>query len=312
MRAIRMHDYGGPEVLHLDDVPVPEPGPDQVRVRVHAVGVNPFEWKMREGRMRGRIEIKLPHIQGFDVTGTIDRLGAGVEGWKAGDAVVAALNRSAQGGYAEYAVVSHEDIVRKPESFTFEAATGLLTPSSTAWRFLVELAGLRAGQLVFIHGGAGGVGSAAVQIAKAFGAHVTTTASSHNIDYLRGLGADEVINYRVQKFEDVIGQADIVLDNVGGDTLARTPAAMKRGAVLVSPAGMPDPQAVERAGVVVPSPAWNTSAAFGPRIRKIVDLASAGRFRVNVDKVFRLEDAATAQELSRQGHARGKIVLKVR
>ena len=123
---------------------------------------------------------------------------------------------------------------------TFEAATGLLTPSSTAWRFLIELAGLKAGQRVFIHGGAGGVGSAAMQIAKAHGVHVTTTASAHNIEYLRELGADEVINYRPQRFEDFIGQADVVLDNVGGDTLARTPAAMKRGAVLVSPAGVPN------------------------------------------------------------------------
>ena len=119
-----------------------------------------------------------------------------------------------------------------------------------------------------------------------------------------------MINYRVQRFEDFIGQADVVLDNVGGDTLARTPAAMKRGARLVSPAGVPDAADVERAGVNVPSVAWDTSAAYGPRLQKVVDLVNAGSFRVNVDKVFRLEDAGTAQELSRQGHARGKIVLK--
>lgn len=310
MRAIRMHDYGGPEVLRLDEVEVPEPGPGQVRVRIQAIGINPFEWKLREGRMRGRIEVSLPHIPGFDVTGTIDRLGSGTEGWKHGDAVVAALNRAPQGGYADYAVVSGEDIVSKPESLTFEEATGLLTPAGTAWRFLVELAGIHAGQRVFIHGGAGGVGSSAVQIAKAHGTHVTASASAHNVNYLRDLGVDEVIDYRVERFENFIGQADIVLDNVGGETLARTPAAMKRGAVLVSPSGIPNAEDVERAGIRSPATAWNTAAAFGPRIQKIADLVNTGQFRVNVDKVFRLEEAATAQELNRQGHTRGKIVLK--
>src|SRR5262245_36174704 len=310
MRAMRMHDFGGPEVLHLDDVPVPDPTPQQVRIRVRATGINPFDWKLREGRMRGRIDLNLPYTPGFDAVGTIDRVGTAVTGWKVGDEVLAALNRIPGGAYAEYAVAPADDVVRKPESMTFEAATGLLTPASTAWRFLIELAGLQGGQHVFVHGGAGGVGSAAVQIAKAHGARVTTTASAHNIEYLRDLGADEVINYRMQKFEDRLGEADIVLDNVGGETLARTPAAMKRGAVLVSPAGVPDAQAAERAGIRWPSTLWNTSGPFGPRIQNVVDLANAGCFVVNVDKVFALEQAATAQELSRQGHARGKIVLK--
>ena len=311
MRAIRMHDYGGPEALHLDEVAVPEPATQHVRIRVRAAGINPFDWKLREGRMRGRIDLQLPYTPGYDAVGTIERVGSAVTGWKEGDEVVAALNRVPGGAYAEYAVVPAQDVVRKPQDMTFEAATGLLTPASTAWRFLIELAGLQAGQHAFIHGGAGGVGSAAVQIAKAHGARVTATASSHNIDYLRSLGADEVINYRMQKFEEHLGDADIVLDNVGGETLARTPAAMKRGAVLVSPAGVPDAQAAERAGIRIPATLWNTSAPFGPRIQNVVDLANAGRFVVNVDKVFPLEQAATAQELSQQGHARGKIVLKV-
>lgn len=311
MHAIRMHDYGGPEVLHLDGVPIPEPAAGQVRIRIHAVGINPFEWKLREGRMRARIELKLPHVPGFDVTGVIDKLGPSAGEWRVGDAVIAALNRAPQGGYAEYAVVSCEDVVRKPGAMSFEEATGLLTPAATAWRFLVEITGLTAGQQLFIHGGAGGVGSAAIQIAKARGAQVITTASAHNSEYLRELGADEVINYRVQRFEDRIGAADVVLDAVGGDTLDRTPAAMKAGAVLVSAAGQPDPQKCEHARIRCPSTAWNTAAAFGPRLREITTLAEAGKFRVNVDRVFGLEAAATAQELNRQGHTRGKIVLKV-
>jgi NADPH:quinone reductase-like Zn-dependent oxidoreductase len=310
MRAIRMHDYGGPEVLHLDEAPVPEPGPQQVRLRVRAIGVNPFDWKFREGRMRGRIEVNLPYTPGYDAAGTIDSIGAAVKDWKVGDEVLAALNRTPGGAYADYAVAAAEDVVRKPETMTFEAATGLLTPASTAWRFLIELAGLKAGQRVFIHGGAGGVGSAAVQIAKAHDAHVATTASAHNMAYLRELGADEVINYRQQRFEDHIGDADVVLDNVGGDTLARTPAAMKRGAVLVSPAGAPNAEDAERAGIRCPSTVWDVSAPFGPRVQKVVDLANVGRLRVNVDKVYPLEQAGTAQELNRQGHARGKIVLR--
>jgi NADPH:quinone reductase-like Zn-dependent oxidoreductase len=305
-----MHGYGGPEVLRVDDVPIPEPGAGQVRVRIHSVGINPFEWKLREGRMRARIELKLPHIPGFDVAGVIDKLGAGADSWKFGDAVVAALHRAPQGGYAQYAVVSIEDIVMKPATLSFDEAACLPTAGTTAWRFLVELAGLRSGQIVFIQGGAGGVGSAAVQIAKARGARVITTASAHNVEYLRSLGADEIINYRVERFEPHMRSADIVLDTVGGEVLERSAAAMQPGATLVCPAGPPPAEQCERAQIKCPPAVWPPSA-FGPRLREITALVEAGKFRVNIDKVFALEDASIAQELNRQAHTRGKIVLRV-
>jgi NADPH:quinone reductase-like Zn-dependent oxidoreductase len=312
MRAVRMHGYGGPDVLRMDTVPLPEPDEKQVRVRIHAVGINPFEWKLREGRMRERIDLRLPHIPGFDVAGVIDKAGSNAGDWKEGDAVVAALHRAPLGGYAEYAVVSIEDIAGKPEKLSFEEAAGLPTPATTAWRFLMELAGLKSHQRVFIHGGAGGVGSAAVQIAKAHGAYVIATASSHNSEYLRAIGADQWINYRLERFEDHIREADMVLDTVGGETLERSPLAMRMGAVLVSTAGQPSAESCASARIQCPPPAWPATHEFGARLREITSLVDAGKFRVNLDKVFPLAQAATAQELNRQGHTRGKIVLRVR
>lgn len=311
MRAMRMHGYGGPEVLQMDQVPIPEPGEGQVRLKVHAVSVNPYEWKVREGRMRARFEVPLPYIPGFDVAGVIDKLGPAAGDWKVGDAVVAALHRAPQGGYAEYTIATIVDMAKKPQRLSFEAASTLPTAATTAWRFLIEIAGMKSGGTVFVHGGAGGVGSAAIQIAKARGAHVIATASAHNQEYLQSIGVDEFVNYRTQRFEDYIGTADIVFDTVGGETLERSPAAMKPGATLVSPAGVPPAEACSRAQIKCPPAGPPAAPTFGLWLAEIIKLIDAGKFSVNLDKVFALKDAGVAQELNRQGHTRGKIVLKV-
>lgn len=311
MRAVRMHAYGGPEVLKVDEVPIPEPAAGQVRVRVRAVGINPFDWKLREGRMKAIRELPLPHIPGTDVSGVIDKLGPGVEPWKVGDEVIAALHRAPQGGYAQYTLVPVSDMVLKPQRISFEQAAGVPTTATTAWRFLIDIAKLQAGQRVFIHGGAGGVGSAAVQIAKARGAYVMATASAKNHDYLHSLGADETIDYHTQSFDKQLRSADVVLDTVGSDTLQQTPALMRAGATLVSTAGAASAQDCERAHINCPAGGPPRNPEFGRWLGEITRLIEAGQFSIHVDRTFCLEQAGDAQALSQQGHTRGKLVLRV-
>ncbi len=311
MRAVRMATTGGPDVLRVERVAVPVPRAGEVRIRVRAAGVNPVDWKIRETGYGRRIDAAAPWIPGFDVAGTIDAVGEGVTTWRRGDAVVAALQRSAQGGYAEYAIASADDVAPKPVAWSFESAAGLPTVGITVWRYLVVTGAVARDERVLVQGGAGGVGSIAVQVAKARGAHVKATASARNRAYVESIGADEVIDYRAVRFEERVADVDLVFDTVGGETLARSLAVVRRGGRLVTIAGRPDLQACEKAGIVCAG-AVASQGPFGDALREIVALADAGRLAVHVDRVFPLEQAARAQELNREGHTRGKIVLRVR
>ena len=311
MRAIQMLDYGGPEVLKLSRVPVPEPAQGQVRIRVRAASVNPIDWKLRLDRAHRFGVIEFPRIPGNDIAGTIDELGPGVSDCKAGDAVIAALQRAPQGGYAEYAIAPVRDIAPKPRNLTFEQASGIPTAGVAVWRYLIDAAELAPGQRVLIHGGAGGVGSLAVQVAKARGAFVIATGSARNRDYLRSIGADEVIDYQAERFEDRVHDADIVFDTVGGETLERSPLVLRPGGILVSIAGAPPVAKCEAARIRCPRPGRDEATGFGVALRQVAALAAAGKLKIHVDRVFRLTEAAAAQELNREGHTRGKIVLRV-
>ncbi|MGD9600023.1 MAG: NADP-dependent oxidoreductase [Steroidobacteraceae bacterium] len=311
MLAVRMTATGGPEVLKLERVAVPAPGAGEVRIRVRAAGVNPVDWKIRESGYGRKFDAAAPRIPGFDVSGTIDAVGEGVTMWRRGDAVIAALQRSAQGGYAEYAVASAGDVAPKPAAWTFEAAAGLPTVGITVWRYLVLTGAVARGERVLVQGGAGGVGSIAVQVAKGRGAHVIATTSARNRAYLESIGADEVIDYRAAPFEDRVAGVDLVFDTVGGDTLARSIAVVRHGGRLVSIAGRPDGRACDAAGITCAG-AIAAQGPFGDDLRAIVALADAGELTLHVDRVFPLGQAAEAQELNRQGRTRGKIVLQVR
>ena len=318
MRAIVMTANGGPEVLQLRRLPVPEPGAGQVRIRVHAAGVNPIDWKLREGRRPppgGQAAAFEERVPGFDVAGIVDKPGPGVDAFAAGEAVVASAVRGVPGGYAEYVVVPVGDVARKPARLSFHEAAGLPTAAVTALRSLDDRAKLQAGERILIQGGAGGVGSAAVQIAKARGAHVIATASAGNQDYLRAIGVDEPIDYRAVRFEDAVRDVDVVFDTVGGETLERSLGVLRKGGRLVTIAGRVSPEACAAAGVTCPAGGPPAPGApvdwFGAQLAELGALADRGELAVNLFRVFPLEQAAEAQELNREGRTRGKIVLEL-
>jgi NADPH:quinone reductase-like Zn-dependent oxidoreductase len=305
MQAVRMHGKGGPEVLRLERVPVPQVGGDQVLIRVRAAGVNPVDWKLRErGARAGQA-----WIPGFDAAGVIAKAGTSVERWRAGDEVIAHISPVGGGGYAEYAVANARDIALKPRGMSFEEAAGIPTVGVTVWNYLVRNIDSVKGKRILIHGGAGGVGSAAVQIAKARGAHVIATASGRNHEYLRSIGVDQAIDYTTTRFEDAARDVDIVFDTVGGETLQRSYAIVRRGGTLISIVGRLSAQECAQRGINCPDEA--ASEGSGVALDAIRDLAEAGKFRLNVDRTFPLAEAAQAQELNRKGHTRGKIVLRM-
>jgi NADPH:quinone reductase-like Zn-dependent oxidoreductase len=244
------------------------------------------------------------------VSGTIDTLGEGVTGWKVGDPVLGFARNS--GSYAEYAIVPVNSLGRKPKSMSFEEAAGIPIAAETAYRSLHETARISRGQTVLIHGAAGGVGSAAVQIAKAAGARVIGTASPGNHEFLRSLGADQVIDYRSQRFEDVVRSVDVVLNTANAETNMRSIAVVKPGGVLVSVVGPPNAIACAAANIRCGRPDRETGASVADILARVADLVDAGKFKVPVQEVFSMQDAGKAWDISRSGHARGKLIVRVR
>jgi NADPH:quinone reductase-like Zn-dependent oxidoreductase len=308
MRAIRIHQFGGTDVLRYEDAPQPAPGADEVLVRVHAAGVNPVDWKIREGRLQGRIEHHLPLIPGWDVAGVIEQTGADVTSFKVGDAVYARPDIARDGAYADYIVVRASEVALKPASLDFIHAAAVPLSGLTAWQSLFEAGKLERGQRILIHAGAGGVGHYAVQLAHWKGAHVITTTSGRNAGFVRALGADEVIDYTGTRFEDAVRDVDMVFDTVGGDVQQRSWQTLKRGGILVSILALTVPGDAEQRG-------WRSAYVFvQPGAQQLAQLASLidqGVVKPQVDNVMDLSDAAKAHILSQGGHARGKIVLNV-
>jgi NADPH:quinone reductase-like Zn-dependent oxidoreductase len=281
--------------------PVPQPGAGEVLIKVRAAGVNPVDWK---AAMR-----RLGMVPGTDVSGTIDTLGEGVTGWKVGDQVVGFARRT--GSYAEYAVIPVNTLARKPRSMTFEEAAGMPIAAETAYRALHEAGKLARGQTVLIHGAAGGVGSAAVQIAKAAGARVIGTASPNHHEFLRSLGVDQVIDYRSQRFEELVKDVDLVLNTVDADTNTRSIGVVREGGVLVSIVGPTNSDACAAARIHCARPDRETGASTADQLAHVVELADAGKFKVFVEQSYSLADAAKAWDKSREGHTRGKLIIKV-
>src|SRR5437899_7700252 len=241
MKAVQIHAFGGPEVLQYEDVPQLKPRPNEILVRVHAAGVNPVDWKIREGFLSAT----LPLIMGIDVSGVVKSAGSGVTKYRPGDAVFGQVAEES-GGYAEYAVAMESDVARKPEALDHIRAAALPVAGLVPWQALFDTANLTAGQTVLIHGAAGGVGSFAVQFAKWKGARVLGTASGAHVEQVRQLGADEVIDYRKTKFDEVARDVDVVLDTIGGETQESSWQVLKRGGVLAS---LVQPPSAEKAAV---------------------------------------------------------------
>jgi NADPH:quinone reductase-like Zn-dependent oxidoreductase len=308
MKAVRIHQYGGADVLIYEDAPRPQPAAGEVLVRVHAAGVNPFDWKVREGYMKSLLPLTLPIIPGWDVSGTVEATGPAVTRFKKGDAVYGNPSAARNGAYAEFIAVKESEITAKPASIDHVQAAGVPVAASTAWQALFDVAGLTAGQRILIHAASGGVGGSAVQLAKWKGAYVIGTASQANLDYVRSLGADEVIDYRAQRFEEIVRDVDVVLDTLGGATQDKSFQVLKKGGILVSTVQPPNQEEAKRRGVRAQNMVNHSSADLLAQIAHLID---AGRFKANVETVLPLSEARKAQELSQSGHTRGKIVLKV-
>ncbi|MBA3918353.1 MAG: hypothetical protein C0516_07185 [Gemmatimonas sp.] len=302
MQAARLHAENSTRVLRVDEVPVPKPAANQVLVRVHAASVNPVDWKLQDGG-----DLPLLSIPGGDFAGVVVAVGSGVTGYRCGDAVAGTVDQGAQGGsYAEYMVAPLEALVRKPERFSMQEAAAYPTVAIAAWRFLIAGAQVQRGERVLVHGAAGGVGSMVVQMAKARGAYVIGTASARNHAYLRSLGADSLIDYSTTPFETVVRNVDVVVDAVGGETLARSYGVLRKGGRLVSPGGAVDMARCTAAGIVCPARApWDVQRGLD----YAAPLIAAQQLRVHVDSAYTLASIMAAQQHSRSGRTRGKVVV---
>ena len=312
MKAVRIHDYGPPEVLQYEDAPRPKPAPGEVLIRVHAAGVNPADWKVREGHLRQLVQNKLPLILGWDLSGVIEEVGANPAAngrFKKGDEVFSKPDTSRDGAYAEYIVVRESEVALKPKSLHHVYAAAVPLAGLTAWQALFDAAKLQSGHRILIHGAAGGVGHYAVQLAKWKGAHVIATASTKNHDLLRKLGADETIDYTTQKFESIVRDVDVVLDTIGGETQERSWQVLKKGGILASLVQSPSEQKAKAIGVRA---AFVWSQPNGNELDEIAVLIDSGNLKIVLDRILPLSEARRAHELSQSGHARGKIVLRVK
>jgi NADPH:quinone reductase-like Zn-dependent oxidoreductase len=309
MKAIRIHNYGGPEVLEYEDAPRPQPGEGEVLLRVHATSVNPIDWKVRAGYMKDFIPHSFPLILGWDVSGTIEAAGPGAFRFKKGDEVVAMADTSRDGAYAEYIVVRESEVAVKPNALHHVRAAAVPSATLTAWQALFDAAQLQPEQRVLIHGAAGGVGHFAVQLATWKGAHVIGTASLKNHEMLYELGADELIDYTVLKFDSIVRDVDVVLDTVGGDTQERSWHVLKKGGTLVSLVQQPSENKAKEHGARGIRLGARPNGQELAEIAKIID---AGKLAPVIDRILPLSEARRAHELSRSGHTHGKIVLRVK
>jgi NADPH:quinone reductase-like Zn-dependent oxidoreductase len=308
MQAVRLHAYGGSEVLVLEEVPRPQAGPGEVLIRVHAAGVNPLDWKVRAGHVKAMIAHRLPLIPGWDVSGVVEAVAPDVTAFKVGDAVYGMLDFRRNGAYAEYVAARPKHLALKPSTVDHIQAGAVPLASLTAWQSLFEVAGLKSGQTVLVHAAAGGVGHFAVQFAKEKGAKVIGTASADNHGFLRQLGADEVIDYRTTDFEDAARDVDVVLDTIGGDTQQRSWQVLKKGGILVATLGISSPDAAKQHGVRGEGIFVQPDATQLTQIAAMID---SGKLKPTVTTILPLAQASRAHELSEAGHVRGKIVLQV-
>ena len=302
MRAIRIHRFGGPEVLQLDDIDKPSTDGGKLRIKVAAAGVNPVDYKIRRGGYPGVSDADLPITLGKDVAGVVE-VAAG--DFKVGDEVYAHMTWP-DGAYLDYAVVAPSGAAAKPKSIDMIAAGGVPLAATTAWQGLFDHGGLKSGQTVLIHGASGGVGGFAVQFAKAKGARVIATASGAGLQTVRDYGADAVVDYKTQRFEDVAHDVDLVFDLIGGDTQARSFAVLKPGGTLISTVQNPD--AAKAAEKHLKAERY-MATPNGEDLAEIAALIDAGKVKVVVAKTFPLAQAADAHRFLENDHPIGKVVL---
>ena len=309
MKAVRIHNFGGPEVLRYEDAPRPKPAPNEVLIRVNAAGVNPVDWKIREGHLKQLVENKFHLILGWDLSGVVEQVGAKVSQFKKGDEVFSKPDTSRDGDYAEYIVVREFEVALKPKSLHHVYAAAVPLAGLTAWQALFDIGKLQPGQRILIHGGSGGVGHFAIQFARWKGAYVYATASTKNQELICRLGAHKTIDYTKERFEEVADKIDIVLDTIGADTQERSWKVLKKGGLLASIVQPPDTEKAKEFGV---RGEFVWSQPNGKQLAEIAGLIDSGNIKVVLDRILPLSEARRAHELSKTGHARGKIVLRVK
>jgi NADPH:quinone reductase-like Zn-dependent oxidoreductase len=308
MKAIIINKYGNEDVLEYTDVERPEPKNDEVLVKVHAAAVNPVDWKIRESGGE-RFGLKLPIILGGDIAGTVEEIGVEVKNFKQGDAVYGmTVTGGFSGGYAEYALAKADAIALKPNSISFEEAAAIPIGALTAWQSIFDLAHLKSGQRILITGASGGVGSMAVQFAKAKGAFVIGTASGRNEEFVRSLGADEFVDYTKQNFEEIVKNVDVVFDTVGGDTQERAFQTLKKDGFLATSAGTPSAEKAKEFGIEAEFVFCKPNAQ---QLAEINQLIEDGKLKIHIETILPLTEVKKAHQLSQSGRTRGKIVLQI-
>lgn len=309
MKAAQLIKYGGQDSIQINEAEKPELKTGQVLVAVKAAGVNPFDYKVRQGYMKDFINLKLPATLGGDLAGVVDKIGENVSGFEVGQEVYGMAGAaSGNGSYAEYAPVSAKQLVAKPNNVDFITAGALPLAALSAYQGVVEHIDIQPGQKILIHGGGGGIGSLAIQFAKNAGAYVATTASSDDTEFVKQLGADEVIDYKTQDFSTILKDFDAVFDTVGGETNKKSYTVLKSGGIFVSMVEDFDEELVRQTGV---NYIYQSTVPTVKSLKIIAELVDAGKLKVNVDKVFALDQAAAALEYLGVGHPRGKVVIKV-
>lgn len=308
MKAARIHAYGASSEIRIEDAPLPTLNDDDVLIRVVATSVNPVDWKIRKGYLKSFIPYEMPLTMGWDVSGVVEKTGPAVTKFKPGDAVYSRPDIRRNGAYAEYVAVRESEIAFKPTTISHVEAASLPLVSITAWESLFTAASLSKGQRVLIHAGAGGVGSIAVQLARAKGAHVTATASAGKAALVRSLGADEVIDYRSQDFSKLARDMDVVFDTIGGEVQEKSWSTLKPGGTLVS---ITDRPSEDRAKAEGKRAAYVFIDPNAPILTDLAAMVDLGQVRPLIAAEFGVNDTAKAQDFSETGRATGKVVIYV-
>src|SRR5437773_1292457 len=333
MKAFIVDRYGSDDRVRASEVPDPELRDDDVLIEIHAAGVNPLDSKIRDGEFKLLLPYRLPLILGNELAGVVTRVGSRVRRFKPGDEVYARPDKNRIGTFAEFIAVSQDDLAIKPKSLTMEEAASVPLVGLTAWQALIEKAKLKKGQKVLIHAGSGGVGTFAIQLAKDVGATVATTTSTANIDLVRRLGADIVIDYKKDSFEEILRDCDVVLNSLDVETLEKYLRVLKPGGNLISISGPPDPEFARHLGLSrilelvmrllsfrirrqAKRHQVNYSFLFmrasGDQLRQIGSLIETGAIRPVLDRIFPFESTKEAMAYVEKGRAKGKVVVKVR
>jgi alcohol dehydrogenase len=313
MKSIQIKRYGSSDVMEVNDTAsVPSLPPGKILVNVNAAGVNPIDWKIREGYMQQMIQLQFPSTLGMDFSGVIKQIGENMPSdFKQGNEVYgqASVLRGGSGAFAELALVDKDTIAHKPKTLDHLQSAALPLVGVSAWQAIVENIGLSKGQKILIHGGAGGIGSIVIQLAKHLGAYVATTASTNDKQFVQGLGADQVVDYTTEKFEDTIHDYDAVFDTVAGDTYKRSFEVLKKGSgIIVSMLEQPNSELMNQYGVKA---LFQFTQVNRERLTKLAEWVDQNNIKVNVDKTFSLNEAAKALDYQKDVHPRGKVVLTV-